>query len=310
LISYEAHARENAVSTQDQLTVFSPAKINLFLRILDQRQDGYHDIETVMLPLDFGDQITLELANKGVTLECNDPRLPTDDTNLALQAANLLAKYSGARHGAKISLFKRTPLAAGLGGGSSNAAMVLKSLSKLWQLDVSQEVLGEIAAKMGSDINFFLFGGAALCSGRGELVKPIRCKLSAAILLVKPGFGIPTKWAYDCWSRSATRLTVRPPEVSLMLRALADDDLLGVSRCLFNSLETSSVYKFPVLRLLKEAMQAGGAIGALMSGSGGTVFGLFADANSANESARQIREEFGPSTWMQVAQMACDCPVV
>jgi len=299
------------VSTQAQLTVFSPAKINLYLRILGRRADGYHDLETVMLPLDFGDQITLQLAEKNVTLECDDPRLPTDDTNLALRAAKLLATKCGGEQGVRILLQKRTPLAAGLGGGSSNAAAVLKGLSQLWQVDTPPDMLGELAARIGSDINFFLAGGAALCRGRGEQVEPIACKLSAAILLVNPGFGISTKWAYESWSRSerdrakaAAGLTPKPPEVSLLLRALAENDLLGVSRCLFNSLEAPSIKKFPVLRLLKDAMRAGGATGALMSGSGATVFGLFAGANAEEESAKQIREEFGPSMWTQVPK----CP--
>jgi 4-diphosphocytidyl-2-C-methyl-D-erythritol kinase len=292
------------VSTQAQLTVFSPAKINLYLRILGKRADGYHDLETVMLPLDFGDQITLQLAEKGVALECNDPRLPTGDTNLAFRAAKLLVTKGGVAQGVRILLQKRTPLAAGLGGGSSNAAAVLKGLSQLWQVDAPPKILGELAASVGSDINFFLSGGAALCRGRGEQVEPIACKLSAAILLVNPGFGVSTKWAYESWATAAAGLTVKPPEVSLLLRALAENDLLGVSRGLFNALEAPSIKKFPVLRLLKDAMRAGGATGALMSGSGATVFGLFAGAKAAEESAKQIREEFGPSMWAQVTK----CP--
>lgn len=290
------------MSTQAQLTMFSPAKINLYLRILGRRADGYHDLETVMLPLDFGDQITLQLAEKNVTLECDDPRLPTDDTNLALRAAKLLATKCRVEQGVRILLQKRTPLAAGLGGGSSNAAAVLKGLSQLWQVDAPPDVLGELAARIGSDINFFLAGGAALCRGRGEQVEPIACKLSAAILLVNPGFGISTKWAYESWAKAAAGLTAKPPEVSLLLRALAENDLLGVSRCLFNSLEAPSIKKFPVLRLLKDAMRAGGATGALMSGSGATVFGLLAGAKAAEDSAKQIREEFGPSMWTQVTK--------
>ena len=290
------------MSTQAELAVFSPAKINLYLRILGKRADGYHDLETVMVPLDFGDQITLESAKTGVALHCDNPRLPTDDTNLALRAAKLLLERCSVKRGAKIALQKRTPLAAGLGGGSSNAAAVLKGLSLLWQVDAPPEILGELAASMGSDINFFLAGGAALCRSRGEQVEPIPCKLSAAILLVNPGFGISTRWAYESWAKAAVGLTAKPPEVSLLLRALAENDLPGVSRCLFNSLETPSIKKFPVLRLLKKVMRAGGAMGSLMSGSGSTVFGLFAEAEAAEENARQIRKEFGPSMWTQVTK--------
>ena len=259
-----------------------------------------------MLPLDFGDQITLQLQKTGLALECDNPALPTDDTNLALRAAKKLAEAFGVETGAKITLDKRTPLAAGLGGGSSNAATVLRGLSQLWDLHAPPEKLHAIAASMGSDINFFMVGGAALCRGRGEQVEAFPCKLSGTILLVNPGFGISTKWAYEHWAKAAadSRLTGPPSEVSLLLRALAEDDLAGVSRCLFNSLEAPSIRKFPVLELIKKAMREGGAAGALMSGSGATVFGLFADAQAAETAAREVREQFGPSMWTKLARFA------
>jgi 4-diphosphocytidyl-2-C-methyl-D-erythritol kinase len=259
-----------------------------------------------MLPLDFGDQIALRSRKTGITLACDDPRLPTDDSNLALRAARVLAKAFGTENGAQINLKKRTPLAAGLGGGSSNAAATLLGLDRLWKLNAPSEKLHTLAASLGSDLNFFMAGGAALCRGRGEKIEPIPCKLSAAILLVNPGFGISTKWAYESWATAAaeSRLTAPPSEVSLLLRALAEDDLAGVSRCLFNSLEAPSIRKFPVLELIKGAMRGGGAVGALMSGSGATVFGLFPDAKLAKASARKVREQFGPSMWTQVTQFA------
>jgi 4-diphosphocytidyl-2-C-methyl-D-erythritol kinase len=283
-----AHGRQTGVTTQ----AFSPAKINLYLRIAGKRPDGYHELETVMLPLDFGDALTFEPREAGIELVCDDPRLPVDETNLVVRAAKLLGVT-----GAKITLQKRTPLAAGLGGGSSNAATTLRALGK----NESPARLHELAAKLGSDINFFLAGGAALCRGRGEIVEPIGCRLSAAVLLVNPGFGISTKWAYERWA--ATQLTAPPPPVSLLVRALADDDLGGVGRSLYNSLEAPSLGKFPVLQLLKEAMMAGGAAGALMSGSGATVFGLFAEAAAAQNCAAHIRQEFGPSTWTAVTRV-------
>ena len=291
------------------LTVFSPAKINLYLRILGKRPDGYHELETLMLPLDFGDEITLRPNADGLTLQCNNPSLPTDDSNLALRAAKRLAERCGVKRGAKIALTKRTPLAAGLGGGSSNAAAVLLGLKQLWGLQTDDSVLHELAAGMGSDINFFMAGGAALCRGRGERIEAIPCNLSASVLLVNPGFGISTKWAYETWAKATaeSRLTVSPSQVSLLLRALAEDDLDGVSRCLFNSLEAPSIRKFPVLELIKNAMRDYGARGALMSGSGATVFGLFADPKAAERSAQRVREQFGPSMWTKVTRFASAC---
>ena len=259
-----------------------------------------------MLPLGFGDQITLQSRKTGLKLECDNPSLPTDDSNLALRAAKALAQAFGMAQGAKIGLKKRTPLAAGLGGGSSNAASVLAGLNQLWNLDAPRERLHEVAARLGSDINFFLAGDAAFCRGRGEQIEPIACNLTGAILLVNPGFGIPTKWAYENWAKASavSRLTANPPEVSLLLRALAEDDLAGVSHGLFNSLEVPSIRKFPVLELLKNAMLEDGAAGAAMSGSGATVFGLFANAEAAKRSAREIRGQFGPSMWTQVTRFA------
>lgn len=288
------------------MTVFSPAKINLYLRILGKRADGYHELETLMLPLDFGDEITLRPRSDGLTLECDNPNLPTDDSNLALRAAKRLAEQCGVKRGAAIALTKRTPLAAGLGGGSSNAASVLLGLRQLWGLEANDSILHELAAGMGSDINFFMAGGAALCRGRGEQIEPVPCKLSASVLLVNPGFGISTKWAYESWAKAAvaSRLTASLPQVSLLLRALAEDDLAAVSRCLFNSLEAPSVRKFPVLELIKDAMRDDGASGALMSGSGATVFGLFADPKTAEESALRVREQFGPGLFTKVTRFA------
>lgn len=292
------------------VTVFSPAKVNLYLRILGKRPDGYHELETVMLPLDFGDEITLRPLDDGLLLECDNPSLPADDSNLALRAAKRLLERCGGNRGAKIALTKRTPLAAGLGGGSSNAAAVLLGLRQLWGLEVDDSMLHQLAASLGSDVNFFLARGAALCRGRGEHIEVAPCKLSASVLLVNPGFGISTKWAYENWGKAVplgAGLTASPPEVSLLLRALAEDDLAEVSRCLFNSLEAPSIRKFPVLELIKDAMRGHGASGTLMSGSGATVFALFADTRTAEESAREVREQFGPSMWTKVTRFAYAC---
>ena len=286
--------------------MLSPAKINLFLRIVGRRPDGYHDLETVMVALDFGDEITLQRRDTGLTLECDHPDLPTDDSNLALRAAKALAQSCQVGKGVHILLRKRIPLASGLGGGSSNAATVLQGLNRFWGAEAPAATLAELADGMGSDINFFLGTGAAVCRGRGEQVEPVPCRLSAAVLLVNPGFGIPSKWAYQTWSQmgeKAAKLTGPPPPVSLLVRALAENDLAAVSRALFNDLEAPALRKFPVLAMLKQALIAQGAAGAMMSGSGATVFGLFADAPTAENAAGHIREEFGPSMWTQATKL-------
>lgn len=289
--------------TQAQLTVFSPAKVNLFLNILGPRADGYHELETVMVPLDFGDEITLQRRQTGLVLECDNPNLPTDESNLAFRAAKVLAAATGVEQGAKIVLRKRIPLAAGLAGGSSNAAAVLTGLNRLWQAGASPAQLHELAAGMGSDINFFFAGSAAICRGRGEQVEPVPGQLTASVLLVNPGFGIPTPWAYRHWAQ-ASPLTEKAPDVTLLRRGLTGNDLDAVARSLHNSLEAPCLRKFPVLRLLQEALREQGAAGALMSGSGATVFGLFREAVAAERAGRFIREQFGPRMWTQVARIA------
>lgn len=284
--------------------MFSPAKVNLYLRILGKRADGYHALETVMVPLTFGDDLILEPQPQGITLTCDDPGLPTDDTNLVVRAAKRLQEVGSVTRGARIRLRKRIPLAAGLAGGSSNAAATLRGLDQLWGLHSPPATLHEIAAALGSDINFFLQGQPALCCGRGEQVQPLPGTLPGWVLLVNPGFGISTRWAYQAWAaaEAAAGLTATPPEVTVLAHALAQQDLATVGRSLYNSLEAPSLRKFPVLRLLKETMQAAGAVGTLMSGSGATVFGLFAEAPSAATASATIRARFGPSMWTEVCR--------
>ncbi|NQU09522.1 4-(cytidine 5'-diphospho)-2-C-methyl-D-erythritol kinase [bacterium] len=285
------------------LRLVSPAKINLYLRIVGRRPDGYHDLETVMVPLEFGDEIVLASAPDGIHFESDDPRLPSDSRNLAVRAAELVRHRFAVRQGVAIRLRKRIPIAAGLAGGSSNAATMLQGLNRLWNLNASAADLGELAGQMGSDINFFLQTSAALCRGRGEQVTPVPCRAAPAVLLINPGFGIATKWAYTRWAELAETLTVSSPPASVLLRALETTDVAGIGRALYNSLELPALRKFPVLGLLKEALRSAGAAGTLMTGSGATVFGLFAERAAAERAATAIRVEFGENVWSAVTRI-------
>ncbi len=286
-----------------QITLASPAKINLYLRITGRRPDGFHELETIMAPLEFGDRLTLFLRKTSIALECDHPDLPTDDMNLAMRAAKTIAAAFAMEKGVKILLQKKIPLASGLGGGSSNAATVIRALNQLWQINALPDQLNAVAASLGSDVNLFLGNQCALCRGRGEQVNPIPCRFNATVLLVNPGFGISTKWAYENWAAGSVGLTPPVPDITLLQRALAENDLAGVARGLYNALEIPSIRKFPVLRLLKETMVSEGAAGALMSGSGATVFGLFEKAGDADKAARRIRDEFGPSMWTTMTKV-------
>ena len=301
--------QETRRRNQSQITIFSPAKLNFFLKILGRRSDGYHDLETIMVPLKFGDEITLQLRKTSIVVESDHPTLPIDDKNLALKAAKLFDEHCSFEKGVKIQLKKRIPLAAGLGGGSSNAASVLIGLNQLWKAGTDTESLSNIALNIGSDVPFFVHETPAICRGKGEIIEPISCHLKATVLLVNPGFGIPTKWAYDHWANNKGKsafdpaLTLKPSGVSLLLQGLKANDIEAVSRCLFNSLEEASIGKFPILKLIKESLNQFGAVGSLMSGSGATVFGLFAEKNKAHEASLKIREQFGPSTWVHITQL-------
>ena len=182
----------------------APAKINLSFEIKARRPDGFHEIETLMAPLSLADQIHLETDRtfEGVQFSCDDPSLPDDENNLVVRAARNFQRKTGSRVGLKITLQKNIPHGAGLGGGSSDAATTLLGLNKLLGAELAQSELVKLAAEIGSDVPFFLFGSAAICEGRGEFVKPSPLTRHFTILLLKPDFGVPTPWAYKGWSSS------------------------------------------------------------------------------------------------------------
>lgn len=261
-----------------------PAKINLWLKILRRRPDGYHELQTLMLPLALADEMRFAPA-RNIVLECDHADVPKDENNLAVRAAHALKERFGVRRGAKIFLHKRIPVGGGLGGGSSNAATTLVALNRLWNLGATDAELRQIAVALGSDVAFFLDPRPSLCLGRGEIVTPAanaakweRCWF----LLANPGFGVSTKWAYEHYD-------ARPiPTPKSPIR---------------NSLEPTVFAKFPILALLKSALRRHGARAATMSGSGATVFGIVRSRAEGQRIARKLQEEFGPTLWRCVTRM-------
>lgn len=278
----------------------SNCKVNLLLNILGKRADGFHELETVMQPVAVYDSIRFEIAGDGIELSCNEPSLPVDGRNLVYRAAELFLKSSGVRQGVRLHLEKRLPLAAGLGGGSANAAVTLLGLNELLGGPATQEQLHVLAAQLGSDVPFFLQSEAALATGRGEKVLPLgnfAALRGCAILLIHPGFGISTAWAYQTLAKYPQALNGTPGRAARLIELLRAGDISAASREFYNSLEAPALHKYPLLVLFQEFLRKNGAAATLMSGSGSTTFGIFKGLAAAQAASAAVREQFGPTTW-------------
>ena len=269
------------------LRAAAPAKVNLSLRIVRRRDDGFHELESLMCPLSLADDITLELrANGGATLTCDDPELPTGEENLAIKAVRAFEKSTGETIHAELTIAKRIPSGAGLGGGSSDAATVLRLINGTLSKGLPLTKLADIAASIGSDVPFFLFGQTCKASGRGEIIEPVEFAQHLSLLLIKPPFGIPTPWAYSRWQDS-----IESPNFSYESQSLPFGELV-------NDLERPVFEKYIVLGDLKRwLIDQPETEGALMSGSGATVFAVLKENANGDALAERCRSEFGETFW-------------
>jgi 4-diphosphocytidyl-2-C-methyl-D-erythritol kinase len=274
------------------MKVRAPAKVNLQLRILGRRADGFHDIETVLVPVSISDEITIEIfPGETITLTCDDPALPADRSNLAAAAAYEFQKETGLRFAATIHLRKRIPIAGGLGGGSSDAAAVLSALDQLLGTKLGIESLRRIAARIGSDVPFFVLPQPALCRGRGEIIEPLEVPGNLKILLMKPPFGVETAWAYKAWADA------RPAPGRLE----TEQDLGWIK--IFNALERPVFEKFIVLPVMKDWLLRRPEVRAAgMSGSGATFFALLRDAASGGLLEQRVKAMFGETLWTALCE--------
>jgi len=279
------------LSTQ-KIKARAPAKINLYLKVLNKRVDGYHDIQSILQPISLYDELEFELSSQGVEVICNRGDIPAAD-NLVQRAAILLEQRFAPAGGVKIHLNKQIPIAAGLGGGSSDAATTLCTLNTLWELNLSRERLLQLAAGLGADVPFFIEKGAALAEGIGEKLSPWP-SLSCWVLLVKPNFSVSTAWAYQNLEEEG--LTKKGNCIKILQPVWARNDLTAVAAGLSNDFEPLLARKYPLIREIKKELLAAGALGALMSGSGPAVFGLFAQeavARAALNSLKRFVQEKG-----------------
>ena len=258
---------------------FAPAKINLYLHIVGRRADGYHELETLMAPISLGDTLEIDLIPAGIDFTCSDPALGDAKDNLATRAARLFLDEFKIDSGVRIHLQKNVPVGAGLGGGSSDAAAVLLALRKLTRVDCPDAKLAELAGRLGSDIPFFIHGTPAVCRGRGEIIEPIALKSGLQGLLVHPGFGVSTPWAYETYAQN--------PHAGDAGKAIG-----GIT--LRNDLEPPAFAKYPWLPSAKQWFQAQPEVlDALMSGSGSSVFALTESSDGVPNLRDRFLQEFG-----------------
>ena len=268
----------------NRLRLAAHAKINLALDILGKRSDGYHEVEMIMQAVGLHDSVELAVQENGISLECDRIDLPCDRTNLAFRAAELLQAECGVQTGVHMFLTKRIPLAAGLAGGSSDAAAVLRGLNILWKLGLSFGDLERLAARLGSDVPFCLRGGTALATGRGEILTPLPDFAGIGVVLANPPLQVATAWVYRQYSSAAEG---RRPDILHMREAIGRGDLPAVAACMGNRLESVTLPTYPQLEIIKKAFSRAGACGVLMSGSGPTVFALAPDGTTAARLAGQ-----------------------
>jgi 4-diphosphocytidyl-2-C-methyl-D-erythritol kinase len=274
------------------VTIRAPAKVNLILRILDRRPDGYHNLWSIMQTVGLEDELRIKLSPHAgeIRLTCNTQTLAVDRSNLVYKAASAVLDRTQQSVGLDIELHKRIPMGAGLGGGSSDAAATIVGLNHLLHLGWSRDQLAEVTRPLGSDVPFFLFAPSAVVTGRGETVKRITIEGRRWVLLVKPGFSVETKWAYQ--ELATTRGAVRP--LAADHAELDQHELMSWSQLAAmaeNDFEEPVFSGHAVLREIKQILRAQGAELALLSGSGATVFGLFHDESAARHAQTQFARD-------------------
>jgi 4-diphosphocytidyl-2-C-methyl-D-erythritol kinase len=284
----------------------SPCKVNLLLNVLGKRPDGFHELETVLHPVKLFDEIHFERGGNGIQLTCDESALPVDSKNLVYRAAEAFLKLHNPRTGVRIRLQKKIPLAAGLGGGSGNAATTLLGLNELFGSPLSPATLANVAAVLGSDVPFFLQSKPALATGRGENIRPLDffpALRGKTFLLIHPGFGIATTWAYQSLARFPAALNGRRGRAEKLVSLLQAGDWRAASAEFYNALEAPAFEKFPVLKLYQEFLCANGAQAVLMSGSGSTTSAIAENVTAAESLVEKFKSKFGTSCWTAVVKI-------
>jgi len=268
------------------------AKINLYLDVLGKRTNGYHDIISVMQSLDLCDELTICKGEgfNGVKLVCNDPTLPTDESNLIVKAANLLIREYHINQPIYIELTKKIPVGAGLAGGSSDCAATLKGINTLFELDIPLRKILQFGGTLGADVPFCIMGGTALAEGIGEILTPLPAHPSCYILLVCPNIHVSTADVYNRLDAVKNR-SIGQDKLNRMTTGLKTKDIQGISRALFNTFTQVTTQMHPEISQIIHALESFGALGAAMSGTGSAVFAYFEDKNKAQVAYDKFKNE-------------------
>lgn len=272
----------------DTITLKALAKINLGLDVLGRRENGYHDVRMVMQTIYLYDNVTMEKTEEaGIQLECNLFYLPVDETNIAYKAAKLLMDEFDIKEGVRIVLDKHIPVAAGLAGGSANAAAVLVGMNRLFSLGLSQEDLMKRGVTLGADVPYCVMRGTVLAEGIGEILTPLSPLPKCYVLIAKPGISVSTKTVYE---KLDSQEITEHPDIDGIIEGLDKQDIYKVASSMGNLLENVTIGDYPIIEEIKEVMKENGALNAMMSGSGPTVFGIFDDRSKAKQAQQKIRE--------------------
>ena len=264
-------------------------KVNISLDVVGKREDGYHLLSMIMQNIDLYDEIEVEKQECGIILECNKSYVPVDNRNLAYKAAEIFKERYDIVDGVKINIEKNIPVSAGLAGGSTDAAAVLKVMNKLFNVNATEEELMELGLKLGADIPYCIHGGTALCEGIGEIITPIKPFRDKIVVLVKPAFGVSTKEVYKNFNLEKVK---QHPKTAEIINAIENDDLNFVASNMKNLLENVTLRKHKILIKIKEEMNACGAINSMMSGSGTTVFAFFDDMLKAQRCFEKMKKKY------------------
>lgn len=280
---------DDIVITGQRAMAHSYAKINLTLDVLSKRSDGYHDVEMIMQTVSLYDLVLVDKTDFGINISTNLKFLPVNSKNIAYKAAEAFFDYTNIYGGCKIMIYKNIPVAAGLAGGSGNAAAVLCALNKLYNTNLSVQELQKIGLTLGADVPYCITGGTALASGIGEILTPLNAPPKCTILLVKPPISVSTGSVYEAIDN---REITEKPDTNKMIEAINNGNIEQIAQNLSNVMGTVTETLHPIIKGIKKKMMLNGALGAVMSGSGPTVFGIFPDYETAKKAHDSFYYQF------------------
>ena len=271
-----------------EITLESYGKINLGLDVLYKRPDEYHELSTIMQEINLKDIITIKEIKEGIIIESNNNNIPLNNGNLAYKACELIKEKMNINKGLHINIHKEIPVAAGLAGGSSNAAVVLKGLNQLWDLGLTEEELREMGKELGADVPYCIMGGTAYAGGIGEKLKPLKSFSGKNILLINPGIEISTEDVYGKLNLDQ----IEKMDMKNIIDAIEKNDIKFLSKNIKNTMEDVVIKEYPIIGEIKEDMISHGALGALMSGSGPTVFGIFDNEKILSDCKEKLSRKY------------------